>query len=62
MISVDDGFVDGAADLKTLYPISYADCFAAVLARTYQASAITGDPDFLKLQSAGVLSVDWLGK
>jgi predicted nucleic acid-binding protein len=62
VISVDDALVDEAAELKSLYAVSYADCVAAALARRYNAPVMTGDPDFLKLQSAGVLSVDWLGK
>jgi ribonuclease VapC len=62
IVSVDDALVDEAAELKSRYAVSYADCFVAALAHRYQASVITGDPDFLKLQSAGVLSVDWLGK
>jgi ribonuclease VapC len=62
VVSVDDDLVDETAELKSLYAVSYADCFAAALARRYQAPVITGDPDFLKLQSASVLSVDWLGR
>lgn len=62
VVSVDDDLVDEAAELKSLYAVSYADCFAAALARRHQAPVITGDPDFLKLQSVGVLSVDWLGR
>jgi ribonuclease VapC len=61
VIPVDDALVDEAAELKSLYAVSYADCFVAALARRFQAPVITGDPDFLKLQSAGVLTVDWLG-
>ncbi len=62
VVSVDDALMDEAAELKSLYAVSYADCFAAALARRYQAPLITGDPDFLKLQSVGVLSVDWVGR
>jgi len=62
VISAEDHFVDEAAELKTLYPISYADCFVAVLARLHNAPVMTGDPDFLKLQSAGVLRVQWMGR
>lgn len=61
VISVDDALVDEAAELKSRYAVSYADCFVAALARRFQAPVITGDPDFLKLQSAGVVTVDWLG-
>jgi ribonuclease VapC len=62
IITVDDALIDEAVELKSVYPVSYADCFAAALARRYNAPVMTGDPDFLKLQAAGVVSVDWLGK
>jgi ribonuclease VapC len=62
IVSVDDDLVDEAAQLKSVYAVSYADCFAAALARRYQAFVVTGDPDFLRLQAACVVSVDWLGK
>jgi predicted nucleic acid-binding protein len=62
IISAEDNLVDEAAELKTLYPISYADCFVAVLAQWHNASVMTGDPDFFKLQSAGLLRVEWMGK
>ena len=61
VISVDDALVDEAADLKILYPISYADCFVAALAIRHGAPVITGDPDFLRLRDLGVLNVDWVG-
>ncbi len=60
--SVDDALVDEATELKSIYPVSYADCFVAALARRYGAPVITGDGDFLKLQAAGLLTLDWLGK
>ena len=61
VISVDDVLVDEAAELKSLYPISYADAFAVALARRHSAPVIAGDPDFKKLQVAGVVQLDWLG-
>ena len=61
VVSADDALVDEAAKLKTVYPISYADCFAAALATRLNAPIATGDPDFLKLQSLGLLTVHWLG-
>ncbi len=35
-----------AARLKAAYPVAYADCFAAALARREQAKVVTGDPEF----------------
>jgi ribonuclease VapC len=59
--SVDDLLVDQAAELKARYPISYADAFVAALARRHNAPVLTGDPDFQKLNAAGVVQLDWLG-
>jgi uncharacterized protein len=59
--SVDDALVDEAADLKSLYPISYADAFVAALAIRHDAPVLTGDPDFQKLHAAGVVQLDWIG-
>jgi ribonuclease VapC len=59
--SVDDALVDEAAELKSQYPISYADAFVTALAMRYQAPVLTGDPDFQKLATAGVIKVDWIG-
>ena len=61
LISVDDDLVHEAAMLKSRFSVSYADCFAAALAIRHSAPVVTGDVDFLKLQSAGLLRVEWLG-
>jgi ribonuclease VapC len=61
VVSVDDVLVDEAARLKSSYPISFADCFAAALAQRYNAPVITGDPDFKKLAERGVVRVEWIG-
>ena len=51
-----------AARLKGKYNIAYADCFAIVLATEIRCPVVTGDPDFLKVQRGGVLSVEWVGQ
>lgn len=61
LMSVDDALVVEAALLKSRFATSYADCFAAALAIRHSARVVTGDPDFLKLQGAGLLRVEWLG-
>ena len=61
VISADDTLVDEAAVLKSRFPISYADCFAAALAIRLNAPVVTGDPDFLRLESADLLNLIWLG-
>lgn len=40
-----------AARFKSLYKISYADCFAAALAKLKRAELITGDKEFRSLEN-----------
>ena len=47
-----------AAILKSLYPIAYADAFAAALAQKHSASLVTGDAE---LRSVAGLDLDWIG-
>jgi ribonuclease VapC len=47
-----------AAGLKSIHPVSYADCFAAALGIRKKAKIITGDPEF-KLFGDKV-NVEWL--
>ena len=61
IVPVAHGDVLRAAHLKARHPISYADCFCANPAIDHQAPILTGDPDFLHLQIAGLLTVSWLG-
>jgi len=49
-----------AARLKAMYPIAYADAFAAQLAREKQVPLLTGDPELKVLEQAKVLTVIWL--
>jgi ribonuclease VapC len=49
-----------ASGLKALYPLSYADCFAAALAQRLDATVVTGDPEFEQLEQAGLITVEWL--
>jgi predicted nucleic acid-binding protein len=49
-----------AATIKAGYPISYADSFAAALAKINNAALLTGDPEFHKLEDDGVIEVTWL--
>lgn len=48
----------GAAELKAIYGLGYADCFAAELALELAATLMTADPDFHKLGKK--LKVDYL--
>ena len=49
-----------AAALKANYPISYADSFAAALAKIKNASLLTGDPEFRNLEKDGLPEITWL--
>ena|SRR5438105_4405414 len=47
-----------AAGYKTPGGISYADCFAAALAKQANATLVTGDPEFKRLERE--ISISWL--
>jgi len=47
-----------AARWKARYPVSYADCLAAALAKERNAELVTGDPDFRLLEKE--IRVYWL--
>jgi ribonuclease VapC len=52
--------IQRAAHLKAIYPISYADSFAAALAQSLRAKLLTGDPEFSALENEIV--IEWLAK
>lgn len=47
-----------ASEIKAKYAISYADCFTAATALKYEASIITGDPEFKKLED--IVRIEWV--
>ena len=49
-----------AAHIKAQWPIAYADCFAAALAKLMEATVVTGDPEFRCLEAASVVQIAWL--
>jgi predicted nucleic acid-binding protein len=57
---INEDLLLSAATIKANYPISYADSFAAALAKINNAALLTGDPDFRKLEKDGILKVTWL--
>jgi predicted nucleic acid-binding protein len=57
---IDDGLLRKAARLKANYPISYADAIAASMATIHNASLLTGDPEFKKLEKKESISIEWL--
>jgi predicted nucleic acid-binding protein len=46
VLSVTDSLVFQAAELKSQYALSYADCFALACAVNHSATLVTGDPEF----------------
>ncbi len=48
-----------AALIKGCYPLSYADAFAAALARKYDCPVITGDSEFRSVEK---LEIDWIDR
>ena len=57
-IDVDWPMVLQAADYKSRHRISYADAFAAALAKQRNAELVTGDPEFRPLESE--IQIHWL--
>jgi ribonuclease VapC len=47
-----------AAHIKAEYNIAYADAFAAALAQDFNATLVTGDPEFRLLEK--LLNIQWL--
>jgi predicted nucleic acid-binding protein len=48
-IDADWDLTRAAADFKSRHRISYADAYAAALAKKHNATLVTGDPDFKPL-------------
>jgi ribonuclease VapC len=47
-----------AGGFKSKYKMSFADCFAAALAKEKKALLLTGDPEFKQVEAQ--LTIDWL--
>ncbi len=60
IIDADLELTLAAAKLKAVYPMSYADCFAAALAQQLDATVVTGDPEFERLERDGIIAIEWL--
>jgi predicted nucleic acid-binding protein len=58
MVDADWTLTHEAALLKAKGKISYADCFAAALARLRKGEVVTGDPEFKRLE--GEVKIAWL--
>jgi ribonuclease VapC len=58
LVSADTDLARQAAIYKASHKISFADCFAAALAKGRRATLVTGDKDFKALESE--IRVQWL--
>ncbi|MDD2763398.1 MAG: type II toxin-antitoxin system VapC family toxin [Opitutaceae bacterium] len=54
----DLALVRQAAIYKATHKMSYADCFAAALAKLRNAELVTGDPEFKEVEQA--IKIQWL--
>lgn len=57
-VDADWALTKTAASFKAKGKMSYADCFAAALAKNKQASLITGDPEFKQVSKD--IKVHWI--
>jgi len=58
ILPVPNSLIFQASEYKAEYPISYADCFVLASALEYDATIVTGDPDFKKVEH--LAKIVWL--
>lgn len=58
LVEADKALTYSASGLKAMYPIAYADCFAAALSLKLKATLVTGDPEFRRLEEK--ISIQWI--
>jgi ribonuclease VapC len=58
IVPVDQEIAKEAAMLKAVHKMSYADCFAAGLAKKRKAELITGDKEFKAVE--GMIKINWI--
>jgi predicted nucleic acid-binding protein len=59
IVAADWPLVREAALLKSGYRLSYADCFAAALAKINKAELVTGDKEFMSVEK--LIKIMWVG-
>jgi predicted nucleic acid-binding protein len=57
---IDEELLLTAASLKATFPISYADAFAAALAKIKNCTLLSGDPELKLLENKKIIVIDWL--
>jgi predicted nucleic acid-binding protein len=55
---VDDPFVREAAEIKSGYPIAYADALCTALDQRHKGRILTGDPEFMEVEK--LVTDQWL--
>jgi predicted nucleic acid-binding protein len=58
---IDEKLLKIAGRLKAIYPISYADSYAAALAINHKAVLFTGSPEFKKIEKEEDVLIHWVG-
>jgi len=58
IVSPSSDVIFSASEIKAEYAISYADCFAVATALKVNASIITGDPEFKKVER--LVKIIWI--
>lgn len=58
IVDADKDATREAARFKSKHRMSYADCFAAALAKVKKAELVTGDPEFKQVE--GDIKVRWV--
>ena len=59
IIPADLGLTKQAAEFKSSKKMSYADCFAAALAKIHKAELVTGDKEFRQVENE--IKIFWIG-
>jgi uncharacterized protein len=58
ILSVDDKLISEAAEIKSDYPIAYADAFCVATAIRLNGCILTSDPEFKAVEK--LVSVQWI--
>jgi predicted nucleic acid-binding protein len=61
LYSVDDALIDEAVELKSAYPISYADAFGVALSTRLKMPFLSGDPQLRRISRLD-FHLHWVGK
>jgi predicted nucleic acid-binding protein len=58
ILSVDDSLIREAAEIKSDFPIAYADAFCVAIAKRQNGRILTSDPEFKAVEK--LVPVQWL--